>query len=440
MRREFAAAIAVVVICLCLFNLERGRAGLEISGLNVGTAPATLYRLPGSQGPVVVVAHGFAGSRQIMQAYSLTLAQAGYQVRAFDFEGHGSNPMPMSGDVTSVDGTTALLVAETRRVIAAARALPGGAGGVALLGHPMATDIILRAANAEAQSGQPITAVVAISMFSQAVTAQMPPRLLVISGEWESGLRQAALTTLRTVQPEARENQTVTSAGVIRRDVVAPQVEHVSARFSPTAISQARAWLDTAFGRTSPTPIVAPGPWILALLFGIVALIGPVVLLLPQVACNAMTPPEGGAAERVPPVSAAAPQTLSANRFLAAILVPSIVMPVVLPHLYSRFLPVLVANYLLLHLAAFGAIQPVILRVWPMRGPRDRVGPAPWAIAALVLWGIVVFGLALDRYAANVWPTPERLVIIAALALGTVPFMAVGQGQASPAPDPRQSR
>lgn len=76
-----------------------------------------------------------------------------------------------------------MLVAETRRVIAAARALPGGAGGVALLGHPMATDIILRAANAEAQSGQPITAVVAISMFSQAVTAQMPPRLLVISGE-----------------------------------------------------------------------------------------------------------------------------------------------------------------------------------------------------------------------------------------------------------------
>ena len=304
----------------------------------------------------------------------------------------------------------------------------------------MATDIILRAANAEAQSGQPITAVVAISMFSQAVTAQMPPRLLVISGEWESGLRQAALTTLRTVQPEARENQTVTSAGVIRRDVVAPQVEHVSVLYSPTAIGAARAGLDAAFGRTSTTPIAAPGPWILALLFGIVALLRSVVLLLPQVACNALTQPEGAAADRVQPVSTAAPQTLSANRFLAAILVPSIVVPVVLPQLYSRFLPVLVADYLLLHLAAFGAIHLVILRVWPMREPRDRVGPAPWAIAALVLWGIVVFGLALDRYAANVWPTPERLVIIAALALGTVPFMAVGQGQACPAPDPRQSR
>jgi hypothetical protein len=31
--------------------------------------------------------------------------------------------------------------------------------------------------------------------------------------------------------------------------------------------------------------------------------------------------------------------------------------------------------------------------------------------------------MALDRYGANYWPTPERLWIITALALGAVPFM-----------------
>ena len=99
-----------MVILLSIFMLERDRVGLQISSYSVGTTPVTLYQLPDRTGPVVVVAHGFAGSRQIMQAYSLHLAQAGYRVLAFDFEGHGRNPVPMSGDITSVDGTTQLLV------------------------------------------------------------------------------------------------------------------------------------------------------------------------------------------------------------------------------------------------------------------------------------------------------------------------------------------
>lgn len=120
--------LAVLVIAFSAFRLEGVRSGLDITQLQVGETPATLYRKPEATGPLVVVAHGFAGSRQLMQSYSLTLAHAGYIVLAFDFEGHGRNPVPMSGDVTSIEGTTALLVAETRRVIEAGRALPGVSG------------------------------------------------------------------------------------------------------------------------------------------------------------------------------------------------------------------------------------------------------------------------------------------------------------------------
>lgn len=179
------------------------RSEIEISSFDVETNPVTLYQLPGQTGPIVVVAHGFAGSGQIMQAYSLNLAQAGYRVLAFDFQGHGRNPIPMSGDVNSVDGTTALLVAETRRVIAAARTLPG-AGPIASLGHSMATDIIVRASIAEAKAGTPIDAVVAVSVFSQAVTGDQPARLLVISRQWESFLRQSGPDALYLVDPKAR--------------------------------------------------------------------------------------------------------------------------------------------------------------------------------------------------------------------------------------------
>ena len=390
--------LALVAILLALVNLERGRSGLEIAKLDIGATPATLTRKQGGSGPLVVIAHGFAGSRQLMQAYSLTLAQAGYSVLAFDFQGHGRNPIPMSGDVTSIDGTTRLLIEETRRVIAHGRGL-AASGGVALLGHSMATDIIVRAASEESRHGTPVDAVVAISMFSEAITDQEPRRLLAISGEWESRLRDAALAAVRLLDPDAEEGQTVEQDGVVRRAAVAPHVEHVGVLYSATALREARDWLDTTFGRQSEAAIVEPGLWILLLMGGIVLLLRPLVGLLPE------TPSK--------------PVRVSARRFWAAIAVPALLVPLIATTLYVPFLPVLVADYLMIHLALYGVLQLLILR----GGNRNGWGISLAAVLVLVIWGIVVFGTAMDRYAASFMPNTERLIIIAVLAIGTVPFM-----------------
>jgi pimeloyl-ACP methyl ester carboxylesterase len=393
------ALVALIAIAASIVTLERGRTGLDISDVPVGTTPATLYRKPGEAGPLVVIAHGFAGSRQLMQAYSLTLARAGYTVVAFDFEGHGRNPVPMSGDVTSIDGTTALLVAETRRVIAAGRELAPDAGGVALLGHSMATDILVRAAIAERDAGTPVEAVVAISMFSGAVTASLPRRLLAISGEWETRLREVALADLRMVQPDAAEGETATAGNVTRRAVVAPGVEHVGVLFSATALSETRDWLDAAFERQSAAAPVLPGLWILLLMVGIVGLFRPLVALLSE--------------------ADAAPAAVSARRFWVSILLPAVAVPLVAVALYVPFLPVLVADYLVIHLALYGLAQLALLRVWTAKGLAVSV----LAVLLLAIWGTAVFGLAMDRYAASFMPNAERLAIIAALCVGTIPFM-----------------
>jgi dienelactone hydrolase len=378
-------------------RLEGGRSGLDISPMRIGSTPATVYRQPGASGPLVVVAHGFAGSRQLMQAYSLTLARSGYVVLAFDFEGHGRNPVPMSGDVTSIDGTTALLVAETRRVIAAGRTLPGISGGVALLGHSMATDIIVRAAIAESAEGRPVAAVVAISMFSGAVSETQPAGLLMISGQWEGALRAVALDNLRKLEPDAEEGETVVANGVARRAVVAPAVEHVGVLFSAAALREARDWLDAAFDRTSEGPVVRPGPWIALLFCGIVVLLRPLTLLLPH----------------GPPL----PDTLPAARFWAALLIPALLVPVIGTSLYQPFMPVLVADYLMAHLAAYGGLQ--LLLAW-RRGPLSLSIPA---VLLLVVWGVAVFGLAMDRYVASFVPNAERSAIILILCVGTIPAM-----------------
>lgn len=379
--------LALGVIALSVFMLERARAGLVITDLAVGATPATLYLHPGSDGPLVVVAHGFAGSRLLMQAYSLTLAQSGYAVLAFDFEGHGRNPVPMSGDVDAIQGTTQRLVDQTLAVLTAGRDLPGVGPGVALLGHSMATDIIARAAVADGA----VDAVVGISMFSKAVTGDQPARLLVISGQWEGMLRAPALQMARLVDPAAVEGATLTAGDVTRRVVVAPGVEHVGVLYSGTGLREACDWLDATFGRESAGPVVTPGLWILLLLEGIVVLFRPLAGLLPV----------GVASPGVP-----------ARRFWLAVLLPAVVVPVVAVLVYRPFLPVLVADYLMIHLALYGAAQLAILRVWPL--PR-----VVWVAAlALVVWGLAVFGFAIDRYAASFVPTVQRLGIIAALGLG----------------------
>lgn len=393
-----AAAFAILCLAAGIWQLEAARAGLTIEPLAVGSTPASVYRraVPAAPAPVVVVAHGFAGSRQLMEAYALTLARAGYVVVSFDFEGHGRNPVPMSGDVASVDGTTRILMREVARVLDAALALPGTDGRAALLGHSMASDILVRVALADPRVG----ATVAVSMFSEAVSATEPRDLLIVSGEWERFLRAAALRALRLADPGATEGTTVgdPAAGTGRRAAVAPMVEHVGVLYSATALGEARAWLDAAFGRVSDGPVAATGGAVVLVLVGVVLLAWPLARLLPE-----GTPP--------PPVPWRA--------FAAATFVPALVTPLLLAQIDTRFLPVLVADYLAAHLLVYGAISLGVLRLFGV-----RVGPVAWGAAvALAAYGILAFGGLLDRYVASFWPIPARLPIVAAIAAGAIPYM-----------------
>lgn len=395
--RTLIGIIAAALVTFAVWQLETARAGLTITELDIGTTPATVYRQPESTGPAVVIAHGFAGSRQLMEALALSLAQAGYIAVSFDFEGHGRNPVPMSGDVTRIEGTTVKLMAETERVIDAALTLPGVDGRVALLGHSMASDIVTRQTIADNRVGT----VIGISMFSEAVTTTEPARLLMVTGAWEPGLRQAALDALRLVDPLAREGDTASdpSTSTLRRAAVAPNVEHVGVLYSRATLRETRDWLDETFDRTSTGDVKTTGPWIMLLLFGLMLLAWPLAALLPN-------------EDRRP----ARPDRMT---FLAATIGPALVTPIALLPVDTDFLPVLVADYLALHLLVYGGLSLAVLTI---RGIRP--GPlAPLAALSLLVFGIGVFGLAIDRYAASFVPHLDRLPVIAAIAVGAVPFM-----------------
>ncbi|MEL6226293.1 MAG: alpha/beta fold hydrolase, partial [Pseudomonadota bacterium] len=409
--RWLVAIAGSLAVALAVWQLEQVRQDVRIDHVSVGSTPVTVYQRTGvASAPAVIITHGFAGSRQLMEGYALTLARAGYISVSFDFEGHGRNPTPMSGDVTRIDGTTQRLMTEIGRVTDYALRLPNADGRIALLGHSMASDIIVRQAKAD----QRAQAVIAISMFSQAVTATEPRNLLAIAGEWETFLRGEALEAARMVNAEAKEGETIGSFedGTARRVVVAPSVEHVAVLYSPTALKEARNWLDRVFeysgpidarpetrGSEDPAPAVT-GPWIVLLLVGIVALAWPATRLLP--------------------VGKPAPsRQVSVRTFLVAALLPAVLTPLLLAPFDTRFLPILVADYLALHLLVYGLI---VFGVLWLAG----VGPGrlAWLSGlALAAYGIFIFGGVLDRYVASFMPTVARIPIVLAIAIGSVPFM-----------------
>jgi len=341
----------------------------------------------------VVIAHGFAGSTQMMQAYALTLARAGYRVYGFDFLGHGRNPVPMSGDVTVIDGTTRLLVEQTLEVIAAVADVDRP---TALLGHSMATDVLIRTAlDGRAQTGP----LVLLSAFSQAVTADAPADMLLISGQWEGHLRAFGVEAVQMVDAAAVEDAVIARGDVIRMAMSAPLTEHVSILHSKAGQIAARDWLNRAYSHDGYAAGPVSGWWLIALLGGIVALARPLARVLPQ---------RDWDRDGLPP----------RDIWLMA-LAPVVCVPLIATYFDVQLLPVLVADYLALHLALFGVFQLLVL--WRLAVPMG--GISVLGAMALLVWGLGVFGLALDRYGANFVPIPERLWVIAALCLGTLPFM-----------------
>lgn len=398
------ALLALAGLGLSVLRLEQARSGLISAPLDgTGGIPATITLRPDTgPAPVVVIAHGFAGSQALMHSQALTLAQAGYVAVTFDFMGHGRNPAPMTGDVTSVDGTTRLMMAEVERVAEAALAHPASDGQLALLGHSMASDIIIRAA-AELPRTK---AVVALSMASQAVTPDTPRNLLALTGGWETGLIPEARRVLALADPAAEPGQTTGNPadGSGRRVVLVPGVEHVGILYSRVALAETVAWLDQSFERSSNA--VAPparGGWIVLLLASITLLAWPLARALPA---------------GVPAVSGPLPQ----RWFWLATLAPALAVPLLLAPFHIRLLPVLVADYLAVHLAAYGAVTLAILGLaGRLRGLLSRRGIGlGLGIGALA---ILAYGLAIDRYLTSFVPHAGRATIIAGLALGTIPFL-----------------
>jgi pimeloyl-ACP methyl ester carboxylesterase len=481
--RILAVPVALICIGAGLWQLETATAGLSITHATVGKTPVTVFR-PGSAAPapVVVIAHGFAGSQQLMQPFAATLARNGFIAVTFDCLGHGRNSQPMTGDVTKVEeGPTSALVREFGKVAAFARSLPGSDGRIAVLGHSMASDIVIRYAQAHPE----VAATVAVSMFSPVVTPTSPRNLAVIVGANEPGkLKDEGRRVVSMVSggtPDPGVTYGSFSDGTARRVSFSPGVEHIGVLYSPESMARARDWLAKVFGRNGNGYLDERGPALGLLFFGLTLLGWPLAALLPRVS--------------VPPTGAG----LSWRRLLPVAIAPAILTPLILWQMPTNFLPILLGDYITIHFALYGLLT--LAGLWLVtRGvpkqvstsPRPDYAVATWAnppssrestpivppppnlmlpgpgakalvrtneivpiaqrnrrltlaggalasplppvrnsfstkkfiIATLLAaaYSIFAFGAALDRYVLSFSPIPERVPLILAALAGTLPF------------------
>ncbi|MBP0614129.1 alpha/beta hydrolase [Jiella mangrovi] len=404
------AFLAFAAIGLSLLKLHSAETGVSVETTTIGDTPATIFRPERKPlGPVVVIAHGFAGSQQLMQSFALTFARNGYVAVTFDFLGHGRNPRPLGGSITEEDGATRALVDETAEVAAFARTL--GDGRLAVLGHSMASDVVVRFAEAEPD----VAATIAVSMFSPVVTATEPQNLLVIVGDWEGMLKREALRVvgLASAPQEAQPGVTYGdfAAGTARRAAFSPNVEHASVLFSQASLGEALSWLDQTFriGRTAPADIAARGPWIMLLIAGCVLLARQLAPLLPRLAA----PPAGAG--------------LKWRRLWLPVLLPMVVAPLLLRVLPTHFLPVLVGDYLAVHFFVYGALTGLCL-LWLRRGDgpfpaRPTLSPMLLIAAlAVVAFYLVALVWPIDSFVTSFVPTPARAALILAMAVGTLAY------------------
>ena len=397
----FAGLIAAVV------GLVGAEKGVDTSRLWVGPTPVTLFRMAdsGEDAPLVVISHGFAGSQQLMRPFAVTLARAGYIAATFDYLGHGRNLEPLSGDITKVEGATQRLLEQTGTVVDRLMRRLGPERRLAIVGHSMASDIVVRYAQADPR----VEATVAVSMFSPAVTSTTPQNLLILVGGLESGLRQEALRVLRQRVEDPKPFQTYGdfASGTARRLALTPYREHLGVLYEPSGLREARDWLDRAFGRDSDAPVDRRGGAILLLFVSLGVLGWPLSALLPRVSAPTST------------------RRMDWRALGIAGVVPAVVTPLVLMSFPADFLSVLVGGYLAVHFGVYGAVTWITARL--LQGRRQPIEPWTRArilriIAAAALatsYAAGAVAVAMDTTFTSFAMMPPRWPLFLVMSVGT---------------------
>jgi pimeloyl-ACP methyl ester carboxylesterase len=407
------AVLAVAAIAIAWWRLQAATAALDVTTVQVDSMPVTVFSPRGVvPGPTVVIAHGFAGSQQLMQPYATTLARNGYRAVTFDFPGHGRNPAPFVARIEDEGRRVRLLSDALAAVVRYASTLPAGDRRVALLGHSMAGDVLVRYASAHPDEVQ-ATVLVSPYIGRDAPTRDVRNLLFVLGGLEPRMLHEMGLDAIaRSTRGDVKAGEVYgrIEDGTARSLVLVGGAEHIGVLYARGGLAAARDWLDAAFGRSGTGEVDARAGWLALLFAGLLALAWPLARLLPRAA----TAPLGA--------------NLSWCRLWPVALAPAVITPIVLRFVPTGFLPILLGDYLALHFGLYGVVT-ALGAVLARRAARPVPGRVLWPglVAATIvasLYATLAFAWPLDRYFTSFVPGGHRLTLLFAILPGTLAYFA----------------
>lgn len=240
--RLFILIIAVMLIAVSWWQVATAPRGLAVHHLNRDGIPMLYLAPAGAQAaPGVLVAHGLAGSKQVMLAYGYTLAHAGYATLLWDFDGHGANARPLTPESLQADVAAAYAVLLEQPEVDPNR--------LALLGHSMGSGAVMTAG---IRNPERYAATIAVSPTAAAVTSDAPRNLLLQAGAWEDRF----VTNAQTLLAQAGGAGQDFAAGRARQFVVIPFAEHMSILFRGPSQRAAVDWLAKTLGEPRQTSYV----------------------------------------------------------------------------------------------------------------------------------------------------------------------------------------
>lgn len=225
-QRLFLLFMALLLIALSWWGVVAARTGLIIRGLERNGVPMLYVAPQRGEIPGVLVAHGFAGSKQLMLGYAHVLAHAGYAVLLWDFGGHGANASPLRSLQHDLDVALAALLEQPE--VDQAR--------LALLGHSMGSGAVM---SAGIHNVDRFAATVAISPTGAQVTPSAPRNLLLQAGSWEGSF---VANAERLLVAAGGGNKNLAS-GQGRSLEIIPNAEHITILFRNASHQAACRWL-----------------------------------------------------------------------------------------------------------------------------------------------------------------------------------------------------
>jgi pimeloyl-ACP methyl ester carboxylesterase len=235
--RYFLLVIALLLIVLSWWGVLSARTGLVVRSLEREGVPLLYVAPQGAKGvPGALVAHGFAGSKQLMLGYTHVLAHAGYAVMSWDFASHGANGASLEGFSLQHDLDVAYAALLEQPEVNPTR--------LALLGHSMGSGAVMSAGISDVNR---FAATVAISPTGAQVTPAAPRNLQLQAGTWEGGFVRNAQRLLATAGGESENFR----EGKGRSLIIIPNAEHITILFRDTSHQAALNWLNTTFGVSS---------------------------------------------------------------------------------------------------------------------------------------------------------------------------------------------